>query len=92
MEKTLVLILQFVIYSPFLGYGQALVLSTLLLGVISYNSVLLIWCASTTQLLQYKHKIGLKMEQKSTLNEKYSSCSAPSKAASAAFSKAMSTI
>ena len=69
------------IYSPFLGYGQALVLST-------------IWCASTTQLLQYKHKIGLKMEQKSTLNEneKYSSCSAPSKPASAAYSKAMSTI
>ena len=68
-------------------------LSTLLLlGVISYNSVLLIWCASTTQLLQYNHKIGLKMEQKSALNEKYSSCSAPSKAACAAYLKAMSTI
>ena len=68
--------------------------SLLLLGMISYNGVLLIWCASTTQLLQYKHKIGLKMEQKSALNEneKYSSCSAPSKAASAAYSKAMSTI
>ena len=49
---------------------------------------------NTTQLLQYKHKIGLKMEQKSALNEneKYSSCSAPSKAASPAYSKAMSTI